>query len=164
MFYLYSSLINLLSLMSLIYVHLPLSLLILRGLHFSRGQVKIFVEAYKIKMLEYYITRHNILFLMLIFYYIFKGVEGYLLYRALIIVFDTGNVKRLLLYIICYGIPVFVSVLTLLVWIIQTTLFDHEYNYHMKDDTICWLDGSYLYAGFYPVLIVMLCFNMFILI
>ena len=94
-------------------------------------------------------------------------MEGYLLYRALIIVFDTGHVKRLLLYIICYGIPVFVSVMTLLVWVVQAHFFDHpEYNYHIKDKgkTICWLDGNYLYAGFYPVLILVLCFNIFILI
>ena len=93
-------------------------------------------------------------------------MEGYLLYRALIIVFDTGHVKRLLLYIICYGIPVFVSVMTLLVWIMQKYIFHYDYNYHIKDDdkTICWLDNNYLYAGFYPVLILMLCFNMFILI
>ena len=103
---------------------------------------------------------------MLIFLYFFKGVEGYLLYRALIIVFDTGHVKRLLLYIICYGIPVFVSVLTLIVWIMQKYMFDYDYNYHVSGDekTICWLDDNYLFGGFYPVLIVMLCFNMFILI
>ena len=80
--------------------------------------------------------------------------------------FDTGHVKRLLLYIICYGIPVVVSVLTLLVWIIQEYAFDNEFKYHIKDDerSICWLDGNYLYAGFYPPLILMLCFNSFILI
>ena len=90
---------------------------------------------------------------------IFVGCEGYILYRALIVVFDTGHVRRLLLYSLCYGIPILISFSTLLVGLL--TSIHKESQYH-KDD-YCWLNNEYLFIGFYPVLILMLCFNIFIL-
>ena len=90
---------------------------------------------------------------------IFVGGEGYILYRALIVVFDTGHVRRLLLYSLCYGIPILISFSTLLVGLL--TSIHKESQYH-KDD-LCWLNNEYLFIGFYPFLILMLCFNIFIL-
>ena len=93
------------------------------------------------------------------FLIIFVGCEGYILYRALIVVFDTGHVRRLLLYSLCYGIPILISFSTLLVGLL--TSIHKESQYHKYD--YCWLNNEYLFIGFYPVLILMLCFNIFIL-
>ena len=37
------------------------------------------------------------------------GVEGFLLYRAVVTVFDTGETKRLNLYLFGYGIPLVIG-------------------------------------------------------
>ena len=82
------------------------------------------------------------------------------MYRALIIVFDTGHYKKLLLHMIGYGIPILVSVITLIVGLLIS--INNEFTYHSHN--ICWLGEQYLFAAFYPPLILMLCFNIVILI
>ena len=88
-------------------------------------------------------------------------MEGYLLYRALIIVFDTGHFKKLLLHIFGYGVPISISALTLIVGVLISTT-NNKSTYHKSD--LCWLENEYLYVAFYPPLIFMLCFNVFILV
>ena len=98
------------------------------------------------------------------------GWEGYILYRALVIIFDTGRENKLRLYIFCYIVPFVISFLNLLPWLINP---DPNFPYH-RDDT-CWvninrkgddgsLDKSWTYLiGFYIVLVVMLIANIAIL-
>ena len=114
--------------------------------------------------------------LKLIVYQFFIGWEGYILYRALVIIFDTGKENKLRLYIFCYSLPFIISFLTMLPWLIKKIMDptnDPDFPYHRTD--ICWIntnktneDGtveqSWAYlTGFYLVLIVMLCANIGIL-
>ena len=103
------------------------------------------------------------------------GWEGYILYRALVIIFDTGRENKLRLYIFCYIVPFIVSFLNLLPWLIDP---DPNFPYHRNNVTgndVCWvnierkgddgsLDQSWTYLiGFYLVLVVMLIANIAIL-
>ena len=103
------------------------------------------------------------------------GWEGYILYRALVIIFDTGRENKLRLYIFCYIVPFIISFLNLLPWLINT---DPNFPYHRNNVTgydVCWvnierkgddgsLDQSWTYLiGFYLVLVVMLVANIGIL-
>ena len=82
-----------------------------------------------------------------------KGLEGYLLYRALVVVFDKGHFKSLLIHIVGYGVPIVVSVGTVII----AAIIDGTSTYHKKD--LCWLDANYLYISFFVPLMMMLFLN-----
>jgi hypothetical protein len=43
--------------------------------------------------------------------YVFPpGVEGFLLYRAVVTVFDTGETRRAALYLFGYGLPLLIGI------------------------------------------------------
>ena len=48
-------------------------------------------------------------------YVLFAALEGYLLYRALVVVFDTGDHRNFPLYIFGYGLPIVVTTVTFIV-------------------------------------------------
>ena len=93
------------------------------------------------------------------------------MYRALVIIFDTGRENKLRLYIFCYIVPFIISFLNLLPWLIKP---DPNFSYHRNDT--CWVnidrkgddgsisDQSWTYLiGFYLVLVLMLFANIAIL-
>ena len=47
--------------------------------------------------------------------FLFLALEGYLLYRALVVIFDTGDHRHFPLYIFGYGMPAVIATATLLV-------------------------------------------------
>jgi hypothetical protein len=54
-----------------------------------------------------------------------KALEGYLLYRALVVVFDTGDNRHFPLYIFGYGIP---TVLTTITFIVALLVSDSNFD------------------------------------
>ncbi len=56
-----------------------------------------------------------------------KALEGYLLYRALVVVFDTGDNRHFPLYIFGYGIPMVLTTITFIVaLLVSDSNFDPE--------------------------------------
>jgi hypothetical protein len=45
-------------------------------------------------------------------------LEGYLLYKALVVVFDTGENKKMPLYLFGYGVPLAIVMITLITAIV----------------------------------------------
>ena len=87
-------------------------------------------------------------------------LEGYLLYKALIVVFDTGESKRLPLYLCGYGAPLVIVMITLVVALIVER-DQEETDYH--NPQLCWLGKNYIYYALdAPVIAVLLC-NTFVL-
>ena len=75
-----------------------------------------------------------------------------MLYRALIVVFDTGSHRELPLYLFGYLVPIVISVVTAVV----ATMLPEYPIYHF--DELCWLKGNLRWAFMGPVIIV-LCGN-----
>lgn len=89
-------------------------------------------------------------------------LEGFLLYRALVIVFDSGDHRRFPLYLFGYGIPSVIVIATVIVAVIlEKDNEDNDYYYFSQD--ICWLNDTYVWFFIGPVVIVLL-FNMVVLI
>ena len=63
-------------------------------------------------------------------------LEGYLLFKALVVVWDTGEKKILPLYVFGYGFPAFISILTLII-IVITERGQEKTSYHHPE--YCWL-------------------------
>ena len=88
-------------------------------------------------------------------------LEGYLLFKALVVVWDTGEKKILPLYVFGYGFPAFISILTLII-IVITERGQAKTSYHQ--DELCWLGPKYItYAFLIPVCCV-LVYNTYIFI
>ena len=86
--------------------------------------------------------------------YAWTALEGYLLFKALVVVWDTGEKKILPLYVFGYGFPAFISILTLIISVITERGQEHT-SYH--SDKICWLGPQYInYAFLIPVCCVLI--------
>jgi len=65
----------------------------------------------------------------------FTALEGYLLYRALVVVFDTGEHRNFPLYIFGYGLPI---VLTTITFIVALLVSDQEDAPQVCSILQCW--------------------------
>ena len=90
----------------------------------------------------------------------FSVLEGFLLYKALVVVFDTGDNKKLPIYLFGYGVPLAIVMITLITAIIVEK--DQDYtDYHHP--LVCKLGDSYIYYALdAPVVAVLIC-NIFVL-
>ena len=86
-------------------------------------------------------------------------LEGFLLYKALIVVFDSGFNRVLPLYVFGYGVPAIIVVITLITAVIRENS-DSSVKY-LHDD-LCWLSSHYVWALTGPAVFVIL-FNTVIL-
>lgn len=86
------------------------------------------------------------------------ALSGYLLYEAIIKVFDTGNDKLWPLYIVGYGVPLIIAASTLIAGIVQSAA---DANALVRFDA-CWLNEPYVLGFVIPVGCVVL-FNSIIL-
>ena len=86
-------------------------------------------------------------------------LEGFLLYKALIVVFDSGFNRVLPLYVFGYGVPAIIVVITLITAVIRENS-DSSVKY-LHDD-LCWLSSHYVWALTGPAVFVIL-FNTIIL-
>ena len=53
-----------------------------------------------------------------VYFTFFLVLEGYLLYKALVVVFDTGENKKMPLYLFGYGVPLAIVMITLITAIV----------------------------------------------
>ena len=60
-------------------------------------------------------------------YDLFTALEGYLLYRALVVVFDTGDHRNFPLYIFGYGLPIVLTTVTFIVALLAS-----------ENNKVCW--------------------------
>ena len=88
-------------------------------------------------------------------------LEGYLLYKALVVVFDTGDHKLLPLYLFGYGAPLAIAMVTLIVAVIMERNESEATKYHNSD--YCFLSEHYIYYAFIAPVVIVLTFNTFIL-
>jgi hypothetical protein len=86
-------------------------------------------------------------------------LEGYLLYNALVVIFDNGDRRLLPYYLFGYGVPGAIVILTIIVAVIGGSNTNGP-NYH--SDEMCWLDHNYIWFFTGPVIVVLL-FNTVIL-
>ena len=86
-------------------------------------------------------------------------IEGFLLYKALIVVFDSGYHRILPLYIFGYGFPGIIALITLVVAVIKESQSVEIRYLHPE---LCWLSERYIWSLVGPAF-VMLTFNVFIL-
>ena len=89
------------------------------------------------------------------------ALEGYLLFQALIVVWDTGEKKVMRLYVFGYGAPAFISILTLII-IVITERGQKSTVYHK--DNLCWLSETYIYYAFLIPVACVLVYNTYIFI
>ena len=75
-----------------------------------------------------------------------------MLYRALIVVFDTGSHKKMPFYLFGYLLPFGITGLTVVV----STLLSEYPMYHYED--LCWLKDEFRWTFMGPVILV-LVFN-----
>ena len=94
----------------------------------------------------------------------FSGLEGYLLWRRLVVVFDTGSHRRVPLYIFGYGVPAVFVIATVIAAFLGYSDGNggSTYRYHRED--VCWLGDDYLLPAFGIPLFVVLIFNIVVLI
>ena len=85
----------------------------------------------------------------------FSVLEGYTLYQALIVVFETDD-RKFPIYVFGYGAPGVIAVITLVV-----VLITHD-EYHQKN--FCWLSNKYNHYFFLTPVFIVLFFNFTILI
>ena len=90
---------------------------------------------------------------------IFSVVEGFLLYRALIVVFDSGYNRILAYYIFGYGAPGITVIITLIVAVIIETQTKKPLYIHKH---MCWLGEPYIWGFTGPAMAVII-FNIYIL-
>ena len=86
-------------------------------------------------------------------------VEGFLLYRALIVVFDSGYNRILAYYIFGYGAPGITVIITLIVAVIIETQTKKPLYIHKH---MCWLGEPYIWGFTGPAMAVII-FNIYIL-
>ena len=89
----------------------------------------------------------------------FSVVEGFLLYRALIVVFDSGYNRILAYYIFGYGAPGITVIITLIVAVIIETQTKKPLYIHKH---MCWLGEPYIWGFTGPAMAVII-FNIYIL-
>ena len=84
-----------------------------------------------------------------------------MLYKALVVVFDTGDNKKMPLYLFGYGLPLAIVMITL----VTALIIEKDQNYtDYRNPKLCWLGKNYLYAALdAPVICVLIC-NTFVLI
>ena len=84
-----------------------------------------------------------------------------MLYKALVVVFDTGDNKKMPLYLFGYGLPLAIVMITL----VTALIIEKDQNYtDYRNHQLCWLGTNYLYAALdAPVICVLIC-NSFVLI
>ena len=84
-----------------------------------------------------------------------------MLYKALVVVFDTGDNKKMPLYLFGYGLPLAIVMITL----VTALIIEKDQNYtDYRNHKLCWLGKNYLYAALdAPVICVLIC-NSFVLI
>lgn len=81
-------------------------------------------------------------------------IDGVLLYKALIVVFDTGDHKMLPLFIFGYGAPLIIATLTIVVVLI---LYRDQETTNYTNPEICHLGDPYIYYALtMPVALVLL--------
>ncbi len=91
--------------------------------------------------------------------FFFPAVEGYMLFVALVVVFDRGQTgKRWHFFAICYVAAAAIAGITVGIAGGKSEIYD---GYFRED--ACWLDGGYLWAFIGPVAVV-LVFNTVILV
>ena len=91
-------------------------------------------------------------------------MEGYLLFQALVVVWDTGEKKVLPLYIFGYGLPAFISILTLIIVVIveKEIGIGSKTEYHVEG--LCWLGPKYIFYAFLIPVACCLLYNTYIFI
>ena len=90
----------------------------------------------------------------------FSVVEGFLLYRALIVVFDSGYNRILAYYIVGYGAPGIIVIITLIVAVIMESQTGEHLYIHKH---LCWLGEPYIWGFAGPAMAVGI-FNIYILV
>ena len=78
------------------------------------------------------------------------GLEGYMLYRAVIVVFDTGSHRTLPFYLLGYGLSSAVAIVTVVIGV----SLPGKPVYHQPD--LCWLSDHYIYGFIGPIACVLL--------
>ena len=91
----------------------------------------------------------------------FSVVEGFLLYRALIVVFDSGYNRILAYYIFGYGAPGITVIITLIVAVIVETKSQTDEHLYIHKH-LCWLGEPYIWGFAGPAMAVII-FNIYIL-
>jgi 7 transmembrane receptor (Secretin family). len=86
---------------------------------------------------------------------IFSALEGFFLYKALVVVFDSGEDHFRFIYIVSYGVSAIIVVTTLVVSFIRD-------DFYFREDA-CWLNDSYIWAFKGPVLVIVIL-NMVVLV
>ena len=87
-----------------------------------------------------------------------------MLFQALVVVWDTGEKKILPLYVFGYGLPAFISILTLIIVVIVEKEIEigSKTEYHPKE--LCWLGPKYIYYAFLIPVALCLLYNTYIFI
>ena len=83
----------------------------------------------------------------------FTAIEGMLLYRALVVVFDSSEEHNWLLCLSAYGVSVTITVSTLIINLVQSK-GGESYFYYRED--ACWLAQNYDWAFKGPVLLIVI--------
>eukprot|EP00094_Tigriopus_californicus_P003179 TCALIF_03060-PA protein Name:"Similar to LPHN3 Latrophilin-3 (Homo sapiens)" AED:0.38 eAED:0.40 QI:0/0.16/0/0.57/0.83/0.71/7/0/1072 len=83
------------------------------------------------------------------------ALEGFFLYKALVVVFDSGEDHFRFIYIVSYGVSAIIVVTTLVVSFIRD-------DFYFREDA-CWLNDSYIWAFKGPVLVIVIL-NMVVLV
>ena len=91
-----------------------------------------------------------------------SALEGYLLYRALVIVFEGREQRKFPLYIFGYGIPAVIAIATVIIAVIKADDDSSKCNDYCRSDA-CWLSDDYLWSFIGPLAGVLL-FNIVILV
>lgn len=74
----------------------------------------------------------------------FLAFEGFFLYKALVVVFDSGEDHFWFIYLASYGVSAVIVITTLVVSIARN-------DFYFREDA-CWLDDKYIWAFKGPVL------------
>lgn len=80
------------------------------------------------------------------------AVEGALLYRALVVVFDSSDDYFWLILTSAYGAALTIAGSTLIINIVQSKKYETEF--YFREDA-CWLDNGYDWAFKGPVLLIL---------